>query len=102
MAVVTWTIRALDDLEKISDYYFQVSPAYTAQLLKDIFEAEARIAQFPSSGRIVPEANIPTFREVIVRGYRLIYANIDYERVDILGVRHSSIPFSARPGESQP
>ena len=54
------------------------------------------------SGRVVPEAAMTTFREVIVRGYRVIYAHIDYERVDILGVRVSKMPLSDFPGESSP
>lgn len=100
MATVTWTLRALDDLDRISDYHANLSPAYAAKLLKDIFDAEKQIARFPASGRVVPEANISTFREIIIRGYRIIYAHVDYERVDILGVRHSSTPLSNFPGES--
>lgn len=90
----------MDELDKISDYHAVHSPSYAAKLLKDIFDAEKQIARFPASGRVVPEANISTFREVIVRGYRVIYAHVDYERVDILGVRHSSIPLTNFPGES--
>jgi len=100
MAQVTWTIRALDDLDKITDYYAEISPAYAARLIKDIFNAEKQLERFPASGRIVPEANVPTFREIIVRGYRVIYAHVDYERVDILGVRSSKIPLSDFPSES--
>ncbi|MDO8368514.1 MAG: hypothetical protein Q7T20_17070 [Saprospiraceae bacterium] len=38
--------------------------------------------------------------ERLIRGHRTIYANIDYERIDIFGVRHSSIPLTTIPGES--
>ena len=37
MAQVTWTIRALEDLDKITDYFAELSPAYAARLIKDIF-----------------------------------------------------------------
>jgi toxin ParE1/3/4 len=102
MAQVTWTLRALDDLDALSEYYAATSPAYAARLIKDIFAVEKQLERFPMSGRVVPEAAMTTFREVIVRGYRVIYAHIDYERVDILGVRVSKMPLSDFPGESSP
>lgn len=50
---------------------------------------------------MLPEAPVSTLREVIVRGYRIIYAHIDYERVDILLVHHSAVPLKNFPGESK-
>lgn len=92
MAKVTWTLQSLDDLTSIAEYHETSSPNYTAMLLEEIFAVEKQLATFPASGRIVPEANVSTFREVMVRGYRIIYAHIDYEHVHILAVRSSRMP----------
>lgn len=92
MAKVTWTIQSLDDLTAIAEYHETTSPDYAALLIGDIFAVEQQLASFPVSGRIVPEANISTFREIVVRGYRVIYAHVDYESVNILAIRSSRIP----------
>jgi len=92
MAQVTWTIQSLDDLTAIAEFHEASSPNYATLLIKEIFALEQQLKSFPASGRIVPEANISTFRELVVRGYRVIYAHIDYEQVNILAVRSSRIP----------
>lgn len=92
MAEITWSLQALDDLTAIADFHARTSPTYAAVLVEAIYGAMSQIARFPASGRIVPEANISTLREVVVRNYRVIYANIDYERVEILAVRSCLIP----------
>lgn len=94
MAQVTWTLQSLDDLTAIAEFHEATSPNYAALLIKEIFAVEQQLESFPTSGRVVPEANILTFREVIVRGYRVIYAHIDYEQVNILAVRSSRVPLS--------
>lgn len=92
MAQVTWTLQSLDDLTAIAEFHEASSPNYATLLIREIFAVEQQLQAFPASGRIVPEANISTFREVIVRGYRVIYAHIDYEQVNILAVRSSRVP----------
>lgn len=37
------------------------------------------LGQFPEAGRVVPEFNLPTIREIIVRSYRVIY-RVDHEK----------------------
>ncbi len=92
MAQVTWTLQSLDDLTAIAEFHAASSPNYAAMLLQEIFDVEQQLRVFPASGRVVPEVNISTFREVMVRGYRIIYAHVDYEQVDILTVRSSRSP----------
>lgn len=97
MAQVTWTLQALDDLTAIAEYYEASAPQYASLIIEDIFALESQLSTFPASGRIVPEANISTFRELHVRGYRVIYAHIDYEQVHILAIRSSRIPLAELP-----
>ncbi len=48
-----------------------------------------QIADFPLSGRRVPEYEMEQIREVIEGSYRLIY-HITHDRIDILAVIHAS------------
>ncbi|MFZ4543871.1 MAG: type II toxin-antitoxin system RelE/ParE family toxin [Saprospiraceae bacterium] len=50
--------------------------------------------QFPNAGRVVPETNIASIREIVIHRYRVIYhlaGAQDY--VSILTIRHSAQPF---------
>jgi len=51
--------------------------------------ATRRQRDFPESGRLIPEAEDPTLREVIVQGYRVMY-RLEAERVLILAAMHGS------------
>ena len=54
-----------------------------------MFSAVERLEDFPQSGRRVPEAQYAEFeiREVITKGYRILYYLVNAEQIDILGVR---------------
>ena len=52
-----------------------------------------RLAEFPSSGRIVPEFGNRTMREVLWRSYRLVYRLAD-SNVEIVTVFHGALPLS--------
>lgn len=47
------------------------------------------MVNFPLSGRIVPEMNIPQIREVVEGLYRIIYY-IKADQIDILAIIHGS------------
>lgn len=47
------------------------------------------LRDFPESGRMIPEADDQTLREIIVQGYRVMY-RLDVDRVLILAVMHGS------------
>jgi plasmid stabilization system protein ParE len=53
------------------------------------FDATDRLADFPESGRIVPEINDPSLREIVLGKYRLIY-RIRSGDVQILTVHHGA------------
>ncbi len=42
-------------------------------VIERIMGAVERLTAFPESGRIVPERNEPTIREVIVKPFRVVY-----------------------------
>ena len=54
-----------------------------------VAQAPRRLAQFPQSGRIVPEFNDETIRELIYGSYRIIY-KISGTTCSIVAVIHGS------------
>jgi addiction module RelE/StbE family toxin len=68
-----WSPQAARDLEAIRDYIATDSPRYAALVIERIMGGVERLIAFPESGRIVPERNDPTIREVIVKPYRVVY-----------------------------
>lgn len=64
--------QALDDLTGIRDFIARTSPRYGALVVGRLIEAMERVADFPESGRVVPELGEPRVREVIHGTYRLM------------------------------
>ncbi len=88
---VLWTDSALAQLQAIHDYLAQTSPEYALRIINRLTKRSIQIAQFPFSGRMVPEYEINEVREVIEWPYRIIYL-IDPEahKAEVLAVIHSS------------
>ena len=70
---VRWAAEAARDLEEIHAYIARHSPRYAALTVGRLVEAAERVAQFPESGRVVPELGDPAVREVIHGAYRVVY-----------------------------
>ncbi len=73
MAEVIWTEPALNDLYEIVSHVAKDSPVYARRLGLRIVQAPRRLAEFPKSGRVVPEFNDEAIRELIYGAYRIIY-----------------------------
>ena len=89
MAEVRWTPQAADDLEAVADFIAADSPHYASLLVMDILAAVERLATFPNSGRIVPEAKDPTIREIILGNYRIVY-RVKQQLAEILTAYHGA------------
>jgi toxin ParE1/3/4 len=70
---ITWSAQARRDLEAIREYIAADSAHYAEVTTRKIFFSVERLANFPESGRIVPELNDPVIREVIVGRFRVVY-----------------------------
>lgn len=86
---VLWTETAIKQLQAIHDYIAQNSVVYATQFVERITRRSEQIAEFPNSGRIVPEFRDENIREIIERPYRIIY-RIEEDEVDILAIVHGS------------
>jgi len=73
VAEVVWTARAERGLRSIEEYIARDSRQYAARMVRRIRAAAARLADFPASGRQVPELPGTPYREVIVEPYRVVY-----------------------------
>lgn len=94
MAQVNWTFQALEDISGIVEYHEAYSEKYASFLVKEFFAKAELLASFPMLGRVVPETNIASIRELVVNEYRIVYSVPDNEEVNILTVRHSSRPLT--------
>jgi plasmid stabilization system protein ParE len=70
---VIWTELAFAQLDEAMAYIAVDSPQTAAHWLEAILDAAGQLAEFPESGRIVPEAAREDIRELIFSPYRLIY-----------------------------
>ncbi len=85
---IVWSPLALERVGDIAEYIAQDNPAAAAQWVDELFATVERLADFPESGRIVPEVGARRIREVIFGTYRVIYSI--KEQVEILTVRRSN------------
>lgn len=68
-----WTRRAERQLVEIGQYIAEDKPGASRRWVERLRHLARQAAEHPGSGRIVPELDRPDIREVILRGYRLVY-----------------------------
>ncbi|MFH0825362.1 MAG: type II toxin-antitoxin system RelE/ParE family toxin [Pseudomonadota bacterium] len=85
---IAFAVSAVHDLEAIRSWYAdQGASEVGRRLVTEIVSAVERLAEFPESGRIVPEFGVPNLREIIHPPFRVVY-RID-RRVRIVRVWRS-------------
>ena len=71
---VTWSREAGENLVEIEEFIARDSLERAVRFVDALIDhAEAILADNPRSGRIVPEIGNPDMRELIHRGYRIVY-----------------------------
>ena len=70
---VRWTQEAQSQLQGIYEYIARDSKEYALQTVSRLLRRTKQIAEFPYSGRMVPELEVPEIREIIEGLYRLVY-----------------------------
>jgi toxin ParE1/3/4 len=84
---VVWSPTALEDIEAIASYISRDSVSYAGTVVTRIINSTRRLAMFPLAGRIVPEFNLKTIREVFAYSYRIIY-RVEDNIVTVAAVIH--------------
>lgn len=92
MTRVVWTQPARDDLREIRAYIARDSAHYARVVVEGLVQAVDRLRDYPLSGRVVPELEQPTIREVIAGQYRLVY-RVTADAVQVLTVVHGTRQF---------
>ena len=86
---ISFAASAVDDLEAIRAWYIEREvPEVGERLLREVIAAVERLADFPESGRAVPEFGIARLREIIHPPFRIVY-RVDTDRVRIVRVWRS-------------
>jgi toxin ParE1/3/4 len=86
---VHWTEAANGHLTAIHDYIARDSEVYARRMVDRLTSRSKQIAQFPQSGRMVPEYHDVTVREVIEGAYRIIYRILP-QQIDVVAVVHAA------------
>ncbi len=89
MGDVVWAPSALDDVDAIAAYIARDSADQAALFVERLLAAADRLAGFPRSGRVIPEINDPSCREIVYGAYRMMY-RIEGDDVWITGVVHGA------------
>jgi len=90
MVKIRWTDFALENLIAIGDYIEKDSYFYAQRVVNNLFESVGILEQHPLAGRIVPEFNDRSIRELIRGNYRIVYKLISKIDIDIITVHHSA------------
>ena len=96
---VSFAESAVVDLEGIRLWYAdQHVPDVGERIIRDVLTQAERLANFPKSGRIVPEFASPELRELIRPPYRIVY-RLDDRRVRVVRVWRSERLMETLPDE---
>ena len=84
--IVTWSQEAGENLFDIEEFISRDSLERAVLFVDALIDlTEAMLADNPRSGRAVPEIGNPDIRELIYRGYRIVY-RLNGDRIEILTV----------------
>jgi len=70
---VILTPQSQDDLRKIVSFIAQDNPDRAKSFGLELIDQALTLTELPDRGRVVPEINQPTVREIVRRPYRIIY-----------------------------
>jgi len=96
--MVIWSEHAREDIKHLYEYIFLDSPLYARRVRSNIAQKVFLLNKFPNMGRVVPERENQSFRELLVYAYRIIYS-IRNQDVFIVTIIHSKQDFSTTFGD---
>jgi toxin ParE1/3/4 len=83
---ISFAASAVGDLEATRDWYAeQHAPDVGERLLREVISQVERLADYPESGRVVPELGLAQLREIVHPPFRIVY-RLDHDRVRVVRV----------------
>lgn len=86
---VDWSEQALSDVEEIYGFIARDARVFAELFMDRIVGSVEQLADFPESGRVVPEFSRPDLRELIRGSYRIVY-HVGRDVVSIVTVFHTA------------
>lgn len=74
-------------------YISRDSKYYATQVVEKIIEKSEHLENYSQMGRVVPEINNDTIRELLVYSYRLVYQISQDDEIQVLALIHSKKQF---------
>jgi toxin ParE1/3/4 len=91
MVEIIWTPVALEDLQSVYDYISLDSPTYASRYIDKLVDRVDILIKHPEAGKVVPEFEDKSIRELIEGSYRLVYKIRSIKEVAIIRVHHSAM-----------
>jgi toxin ParE1/3/4 len=85
---LVWSPLAMERVREHAQHIQQDNPPAARSWISQVFATVEQLRTFPHSGRVVPEIGQANTRELLHRGYRIIY-RVEPSRISVLTVRHS-------------
>ena len=96
MARLIWSPQAAQDLESICEFIARDSEDYAQEFAQRILAAVEVLAEYSQAGRIVPEFEDVSLRELPHGHYRIIY-EVGQATVSIPTIHHGARILRGRP-----
>lgn len=84
---ILWSPLAIDRVAEIAEYILADNPSAAENWVNTVFKEVEKLKKFPEVGRVVPEVNNKSIRELIYGNYRIIY-RAEETALSVLTVRH--------------
>lgn len=93
MVEINWSLHASERLDEIISYLNQNDPIFVPKFLNILNQKILSLNLFPRRFRQVPELQNPSYREIIIYNYRIIYSIKNENYIEILTIIHSRQSF---------
>ncbi|TAG99876.1 MAG: type II toxin-antitoxin system RelE/ParE family toxin [Sphingobacteriales bacterium] len=92
MVKIVWTDFAINDLNEIGNFISENSVRYAEITVDKLFKSVEILVNNCFVGRVVPEFEDETIRELIRGNYRVVYRIVDDFRIDVITVNSCAKP----------
>ena len=89
MVKIIWTDFAIEDLRLIHEFISKDSKRYADRFIEKLINRVDQLENLPKSGRVIPEFNSDSIRELIEGNYRIIY-KLSFGQASIIRVHHAA------------